>query len=118
MTTSAEHIRFADLGDIEAYAAGIPAAWNECRETGHNLRPLDANPVEGGGWERTRRCSRCRAVRTDVLDSNFLILQSSYKYPDGYQMEKGHGRISSEGRSIFRGANVLAEARRASGRKH
>lgn len=118
MTTSAEHIRFADLGDIEAYAAGIPAAWNECRETGHNLRPYDVNPLEGGGYERIRRCSRCRALRTDTLDRDFTILHYSYKYPEGYQMEKGHGRVSSEGRAVFRGANVLAEARRASGRKH
>lgn len=118
MTTAAERVHFADLGDIQEYTAGIPAAWIECRETNHNLRPFDVNPLEGGGWERIRRCSRCRAKRTDILDRDFNILHSSYKYPENYLMERGHGRISSEGRSIFRGANVMAEAKRASGRKH
>lgn len=112
--TNSNGVHFADLDDVRDYAASIPTTWTECREVIHNLRPYDVKPTENGGYERIRRCSRCRTKRVDILDSHFTILHTKYEYPEGYQMERGHGRISSEGRNVFRGINTLREAGRKS----
>lgn len=99
---SMEEAKTADLEDVRAYASGIPAAWIQCRELGHNWGPHTANIIDGGGFNRTLRCRRCTTRRHQVLDSVGAVLHNTYEYPEGYQMERGTGRVSGDAKGIFR----------------
>ncbi|MFD4858492.1 hypothetical protein [Streptomyces atratus] len=99
----------ADVDDVRAFAATLPAKFLRCRDLGHNMGPHDAYPLEGGGYERILKCRSCKAKRLYLLDEDFSIINTSYDYPDGYLAERGTGRIDRDGRCVFRGAAVLAD---------
>jgi hypothetical protein len=97
---------YANIEAVQAYAADIPSTWLRCRELGHNWGPHRASINEDGGFDRTLLCRRCKSKRHQVLDSSGAVLQNAYEYPDGYQMAPGQGRISSDGKGVFRLASI------------
>jgi hypothetical protein len=81
----------------------------ECRDVGHLWRPWTAREVHdqqlGRHWERTLRCTRCRAARTQLLTAQGAIVSNRYTYPDDY-LRKGLGRIAGEGRDALRAESL------------
>ncbi|MFH9606800.1 hypothetical protein [Streptomyces sp. NPDC017448] len=102
-------MHIADLADVRAFAATLPTKYVVCRDGGHNFAPHDAYELEGGGYERVRKCRSCGTLKTQELTNDFVILRTSYAYPPGYTAEAGTGRIDGEGRCVFRGAALMAE---------
>jgi len=69
----------------ETFAAGLSDKVLHCRELGHVWRPLTVSFDESArAYERALRCSSCRTIRSQVLDSSGHVIRNSYKYPDGY----------------------------------
>jgi len=69
----------------ETFAAGLTDKVLHCRELGHVWRPLTVSFDESArAYERALRCSSCRTVRSQVLDSSGHVIRNAYKYPDGY----------------------------------
>jgi|UPI00055CEBCE hypothetical protein len=100
---SATH--FADTDSVRDYASGLSHQQLQCRDFGHNWRPHTATRRGDGGYDRTLVC-RCKARRIQVLDSYGRIVNTHYEYPEGYQMPKGSGRISSDDKGVLRLASI------------
>lgn len=77
----------------------------QCRDFGHSWRPFQAHQVPGG-FKSVLRCARCTTIRIRMLGTRGQLLDSGYDYVDGYLMDAGHGRLSSEDRDIIRLASV------------
>lgn len=101
--------QFAEVGDVQDFATTIKSTWIVCRSDGHDMRPFNVKTTESGGFERTRKCRRCGAKRTQVIDKYGLILSTDFEYPEGYLLPPGTGRLDSEGRGVFRLAAIEAE---------
>ncbi|WP_037569927.1 hypothetical protein [Phaeacidiphilus oryzae] len=97
--------QFADTDAVRDYATGLTFQQLQCRDFGHNWRPHTAMRRDDGGFDRTLVC-KCKARRVQVLDSYGRIVATHYEYPDGYQMPKGSGRISSDDKGILRIASI------------
>jgi hypothetical protein len=101
-TPERKPVRFAELGDVGAFAEGLSDAYLMCREMGHLWKPFSAWwNAEERCYSRTLRCTRCKTDREQLLSSQGAIVSSHYDYPDGYQRE-GLGRISGLGRDRLR----------------
>lgn len=69
----------------ETFAATLKDKVLHCRELGHNWRPWVARwETESRSYYRELRCSNCRTVRKQVLNSHGGVVSNSYAYPDGY----------------------------------
>jgi len=108
--------KFADVETVRDYAAGLSFQQLQCRDFGHNWRPHTAERRADGGFDRILVC-RCHARRHQVLDSYGRIVSSHYEYPEGYQLPRGSGRISSDDKGILRIASIEENSRRASSRR-
>jgi hypothetical protein len=102
----------ADVHDVQDFAATIKSAWVQCRSDGHDMRPLDVQITESNDYLRVKRCRRCGTERHQVINRFGIILHTRMEYPEGYQMEKGTGRLDSEGRGVFRAMAIETEFRR------
>ena len=94
-------VEYADVGDVQDFAQGLPERFLYCREMGHNWRPFSAGRYKDGGFERILRCSRCRTRRVQEISNRGVILANKYEHPEGY-LHKGMGRIVGEGRGVLR----------------
>lgn len=100
--TLVEAPRYADVGEVETFAEGLPDKYLHCRELGHLWRPYSGGRfAEGDGFTRILKCHRCRTKREQEIDGRGMILANKYIYPEGYQVE-GLGRIVGEGRGVLR----------------
>lgn len=114
-------IHYADTEEVREYAAGIKSAWFICRERGHNMLDHDGWGLEDGLSARVLRCTRCRTTCEQVVDAEGEVLTTKpYKYPKGYQLPRGTGRIAGTARGVFRLANMqrslLSRAERRGGK--
>lgn len=102
-------VRMAGARDVESWKQGLPEEFLSCRDYGHLWRPLTARyvPDGGGAYERTMRCGRCQAERTQTLSGSGSILGGGYDYPEGYVAPSGVGRLGTEARDSLRLESVL-----------
>jgi hypothetical protein len=107
---------FAEVDAVRDYAAGLSFQQLQCRDFGHNWRPHTATRRDDGGFDRVLVC-RCHAQRHQILDSYGRIVGSHYAYPDGYQMPRGSGRISSDDKGILRIASIEESSRRSDSKR-
>ncbi|MFE6739750.1 hypothetical protein [Streptomyces tubercidicus] len=108
-------IFFADVSDVQAHMSAIPSKWRECRLDRHILRKVDAGRYPDGDYWRVRECRRCHTRRWDDIDAEGYIIQKSYKYPDGYQLEPGSGRMGADSRAAERMADLQGDIAKANG---
>lgn len=93
----------ASREEVAGFAASLSISHLHCRELGHNWRPWVARWVdEDNSYERALRCTRCRTERWETIGASGAKLGAHYKYPDGYIVEHGMGRIVGEGRDQLR----------------
>jgi hypothetical protein len=108
-SSASRAVRFADADQVGQLAEEMKQALLNCHDYGHGWRPWTAAEVHddllGHHWERTARCTSCRATRTQVLDTYGDVIQTRYTYPDGY-VNKGLGRIAGEARAALRLVNT------------
>ncbi|MFD0331880.1 hypothetical protein ACFQZC_36310 [Streptacidiphilus monticola] len=90
---------------VRQYASTLNQQQLQCRDFGHNWRPHTAARRADGGYDRSLIC-RCRTVRMQVLDQWGRVVSSQYAYPDGYEMPRGIGRISSDDKGVLRLASI------------
>lgn len=111
MTTT--DTKFADPDYVREYVASVAKpAWVDCREGHHEYRPYKVLEAEESTEAnrvviRIRKCRRCTTKRSDTLlvkDGRASIQGTKYEHPEGYLMERGHGRLGTEGRDVIRDA--------------
>lgn len=95
-------IILADVSDVQAHVSAIPRKWLQCRREHHSLRKLDAGRYADGDYWRVRECRRCYTLRYDDIDEEGYVIQTSYRYPKGYQMEPGTGRMGADSHAYMR----------------
>jgi hypothetical protein len=92
----------------ETFAAGLSPKVLHCRELGHNWRPHVARwEADSRTFYRELRCSNCRTIRRQVLDSHGHPRSNSYAYPDGYQAKNVERGTYS--RDVFRLEALMRE---------
>ena len=113
-----------DVFNVEAAIAGLPDAYVECRDLGHNIRPYAVAVVpQLGCYEVSVRCVRCRAyTKTRLVEMSTGAVVTAWKtaYKDGY-LVPGMGRLDPDGRNLVRRTSCerflaqfqVAEQRRA-----
>jgi hypothetical protein len=90
-------------GDVARWSASLPEEFLLCRDLGHTWRPASARWVPDlNAYERSMRCGRCRAERTQTLSPGGLILSGSYHYETGYTAPAGTGALGQDGRGALR----------------
>ena len=97
-----------DDPDADEWARSLPDSYLLCRDMGHVWRPYTARiSPEGGGYERTLRCSRCRTTREQRLSMGGVVLSGHYTYGEGYLAPKSVGFLSHDARSGLRLESTL-----------
>lgn len=87
--------------DVDDFASGLTNGALHCRELGHVWRPLTVSfDRSAGAYDRRLRCSSCRTVRVQVLNSHGHTVSNRYVYPDGY-LAKGV-ETGMTNRDVFR----------------
>ena len=101
--------------DLDAAIGSMPDSHLHCRDYGHSWRAFTAawNAKERA-YDQTLRCTRCRALRSRLLDSHGNVLNTNYTYPDSY-LVRGMGRLTGDDRGMVRLASVRADIGRAGG---
>lgn len=94
----------ATKDDVRKVAKKMSAAHLECRDFGHTWRQSSVEKVKGG-YKRTLWCPTCKANKFETLDRYGAVKTRNIAYEKGYTT-KGIGRITAEGRSVFRLASV------------
>lgn len=111
MTGNAESIARGHVygdSDVARWSASLPEEFLLCRDLGHTWRPASARWVPDlNAYERTMRCGRCRAERSQTLSAGGLILSGHYHYEAGYTAPAGTGSLGSEGRGTLRLESVM-----------
>lgn len=70
---------------VETFAASLSAKQLHCRELGHTWRSWTVSFDQASkSYDRRLRCSSCRTIRHQLLDSRGHVLTNSYTYADGY----------------------------------
>lgn len=108
-------IVLAAVSDVQAHMREVPSKWLQCRLERHLLRKVDAGRYPDGDYWRVRECRRCYTLRYDDIDDEGYIMQTSYKYPDGYQLEPGTGRMGADGFAAMRMADLQGDIAKANG---
>jgi hypothetical protein len=101
-----DRISKKDDSAVQAWAEDLSDENLLCRDLGHNWKPLNATKIQGG-YERTLRCSRCSASRSQVLDSSGTVLKGGYAYATGYLAKPGFGRLVKADRARVRLTSLL-----------
>jgi hypothetical protein len=108
-------VRFAPAAAVEDYLAEAPAQALKCRDKGHRWgdEPYDIEGSRRKGFVRFWKC-KCGAMLEEHLDTHGVPLpgETKLKYPEGYLMPKGTGRLSREDRGQIRLANIEAQQHR------
>jgi hypothetical protein len=104
--TTARDTIYGD-SDVARWANSLPEEFLLCRDLGHTWRPASARwAPDLNAYERTMRCGRCRAERSQVLSAGGLILSGHYHYENGYTAPSGTGSLGSDGRGTLRLASI------------
>ena len=91
-----------DIVSGEEFAKNLNARQLDCRELGHKWKPWTVNwDRKQRCYDRRLRCSSCKTVRKQVLDSRGAVLKNSYEYPDGYLAGRDV-RVGELSREVFR----------------
>lgn len=66
-----------------------------CRTYGHSWDDFYPDDMRSPsfGWRESLRCTRCTTERHRLIGRHGEVMQSSYYYADGYQMDKGVGKL-------------------------
>ena len=92
----------AELVSPETFAQSLGSKSLHCRELGHNWRPWTVTyDAKARAYDRQLRCSNCRTIRTQVLDSSGHAVSNRYQYPDHY-LSAGKVERGSLNRDVFR----------------
>lgn len=94
-----------DVVTLETFAAGLSNRYLKCRELGHIWQPFTVSR-EGTGFLRRLRCSSCKTIREQLLDSRGHVIRNGYKYADGY-LAKDHVERGNYSRDVFRLESVI-----------
>lgn len=87
---------------VETFAASLPARFLECRELGHHWRAWQAQwDREARAYDRELRCSRCKTIRSQLLNESGHVLANRYRYADGYQAKNVESAVRIS-RDVFR----------------
>lgn len=71
--------------DPATFVGDLSDKWLQCRELGHQWRPLTVSfDKRGGAYDRRLRCPSCRTVRVQVLTGSGHVVSNRYDYPEGY----------------------------------
>jgi hypothetical protein len=106
-------VHFAPLKAVDKYLETAPEEALECRDGGHLWgKPLDIEGDSKRGYIRYFKCRSCEALRDQYLDEHGLVIRNVLRYPEGYLMPAGSGRLSREGRGAIRLATTLSEIQR------
>src|SRR4051794_22455641 len=80
----------------------MPDSHLHCRDYGHSWRTHSARFLQDQrAYERTLRCTRCRTLRHQLLDSRGARISSHYEYVPHY-LVKGVGRLTGTERDALR----------------
>lgn len=99
----------ATPGEVEEWASQAQDGWVECRATAHHSWEPETASHNGARhyFDVTERCRYCEATRSYVLDEyGDYLSHPSTKYPDGYLLPKGAGRVGSDTRGRLRVARL------------
>lgn len=81
---------------VEEFAHALPDKLLHCRELGHVWRPNTVSyDDKSRTYDRSLRCTSCRTIRTQVLDSHGHVIRNGYKYPDGYLLGNAVERVGA-----------------------
>lgn len=94
---------FADPDDVEQAANGWTNAVVQCRTYSHSWHPMSVTH-QPGFYTITQRCSRrCGCTRVCTMDERGYMQGTwQIRYPQGYLMDKGAGRVDFNGRARLR----------------
>lgn len=85
----------------ESFAHSLSAKFLQCRELGHVWRPWTVDfDRKSRSFSRQLRCSSCRTVRQQILDSSGHVVTNSYRYAEGYMAK--HLQPGTYSRDVFR----------------
>lgn len=116
----------ADLEYVRTYVASLKKpVYAQCRGKGHAYpdRPRISlvEPGDNSVIECTWKCRRCHVKRIETVhvdNASRTAHTAAVRYedhPEGYLMERGHGRLDGEGRAIIRYENLHSELLRQAG---
>ena len=91
-----------DVLSVEQFAESLPDKYLNCRELGHVWRHWTVEFDNASkSYHRQLRCSGCRTIRKQLLDSHAGVIKNSYDYSSGYLATKVEKGVSLH-RSAFR----------------
>lgn len=86
----------------EEFARNLNVRQLDCRELGHKWKPWTVQwDRQAKAYDRQLRCTSCKTIRKQVLDSSGHVLRNSYEYPDGYLAGK-NVEVGALSRDVFR----------------
>lgn len=96
---------------MRAELSAKPEEYLLCRDKMHRWDPLDAKPETVTVLLVVEKCSICTAERTSLLSlrkstRGHIIRRWMSKYPQGYLMPKGTGRMDIDDRGEIRLHNL------------
>lgn len=81
----------------DQFAHGLGARVLHCRDLGHNWRDYTVTwDKKAKCYERQLRCSSCRTIRHQLLDSGATVLTNRYTYPKGYLASNVSGGVDRQ----------------------
>lgn len=91
----------SDEINAETFAATLTDRFLQCRDFGHNWRPLTVDyDRKSRSYYRQLRCVSCRTIRKQLLDGSGHVVTNSYAYADGYLTH--HFQRGTYSRDVFR----------------
>jgi hypothetical protein len=85
----------------EQFASNLSNAFLQCRELGHQWRPWSVVwDRKARCFDRQLRCSACKTIRKQLLDSHGHVIRNGYDYTDGYLSK--HLQPGTYSRDVFR----------------
>lgn len=107
--TASRGPEYADPQEATEWAQDLNDAFLECRDERHDWRRVSAKWLpEASVYERTRKCRRCKTVKTQTLSEFGTVVSNSYDYPDGYQTT-GLGRLAGDSLAAMRLVSLTRE---------
>ncbi|MFI0265704.1 hypothetical protein [Streptomyces luteogriseus] len=113
---SRKQVRFAPVDAVQEYIHDAPGQVLACRDTKHAWKLKDIEGDRETGFVRYYRCA-CKATLIQTIDANGFVVGRRTKYPKGYQMPAGTGRLDREGQGLIRIASAEADLRAVMMRK-
>lgn len=103
-------VAFAPVDAVKEYIDTAPGQVLACRDQKHAWKLKDIEGDRETGFIRYYRCA-CKATLIQTIDANGYVVSRRTKYPKGYQMPSGTGRLSREGQGLIRIASADADLR-------